>query len=96
MIRSLPKETPFWSAFGLWFSFFPVICNSGDWDRLGSGFEDRIFMFIAKRRTESQQWIVPDSDKDLLQGVGANGTPNPKSDSTFESLLFFSLEEDFS
>ena len=26
-IRSLPKETPFWSAFGLWFSYEPVLCR---------------------------------------------------------------------
>ena len=24
-IRSLPKEIPFWSAFGLWFSYHPVL-----------------------------------------------------------------------
>ena len=24
-IRSLPKETPFWNAFGLWFEFSPVL-----------------------------------------------------------------------
>ena len=24
-IRSLPKETPFWSAFGLWFAYEPVL-----------------------------------------------------------------------
>ncbi|KAG8213461.1 putative methyltransferase-domain-containing protein [Butyriboletus roseoflavus] len=26
-IRSLPKETPFWTAFGLWFSFQPVLAR---------------------------------------------------------------------
>lgn len=26
-IRSLAKETPFWSAFGLWFSFSPVLAK---------------------------------------------------------------------
>ncbi|KAH0832894.1 hypothetical protein J3R83DRAFT_11846 [Lanmaoa asiatica] len=27
-IRSLPKETPFWTAFGLWFSFQPALARS--------------------------------------------------------------------
>ncbi|KAJ3525036.1 hypothetical protein NMY22_g10740 [Coprinellus aureogranulatus] len=109
----MTKEAPFWSAFGLWFSFYPVSClpppsPAGDgveeeeeeeeeegreWRRFGSEQEDQVFVFIAKRRPESHSWTVPDDDKQLLQGVGANGTNVPKSDDTFESLLLLSMDD---
>lgn len=34
-IRSLSKETPFWSAFGLWFTFEPVLARPMDRDHEG-------------------------------------------------------------
>lgn len=101
----MTKEAPFWSAFGLWFSFYPVsylppATSSDDaeeegpeWRRFGSEQEDRVFVFVAKRRSESHSWVVPEDDQDLLHGVGANGTDIPKSDDTFESLLLLSVDE---
>lgn len=104
-VRSLTKESPFWSALGLWFEFYPVNylqppkpedddddCDP-DWHRLGSGQEDDVFVFIAHRRPQSHLWEVPHSDSDLLQGVGANGSATQKSDDTFETLLILSLGE---
>jgi len=95
-IRSLTKENPFWSAFGLWFDFYPVNRRSSptdDWRRMGDGQDDQMFVFTATRRKGSQSWDIPERDEDLLAGVGANGTPNPKSDDTFETLLLFSVDD---
>ncbi|KAI3601023.1 tumor-related protein [Moniliophthora roreri] len=99
-IRSLAKETPFWSAFGLWFSFEPVLeqdlaikGSNSSWRRFGSDMEGPLFVFIARRRPESHNWNVPSDDKDLLKGMGANGTLQPKESDTFESLLFMVLNE---
>ncbi|KAF7327969.1 hypothetical protein MKEN_00377100 [Mycena kentingensis (nom. inval.)] len=83
-IRSLPKESPFWSAFGLYFEFSPVLMREPN--------SDSTFIFVAQRREESLRWAVPESDADLLSGIGAWGTEAPKSDDTFEALLFMSLE----
>jgi len=109
-IRSLPKESPFWSAFGLWFTFQPVLfrrgathCNDGGmseelgewWSTFGAvdaDSQDRIFIFVAYRRPESFAWEVPPSDWDLIDGVGARGTPARKGDDTFETLLFMAME----
>ncbi|EPQ52771.1 hypothetical protein GLOTRDRAFT_122699 [Gloeophyllum trabeum ATCC 11539] len=97
-IRSLPKETPFWSAFGLWFTFHPVIVRprgdtdaSGDtWRRLGSSIgEDGCFVFIARRRAESFTWSIPESDSDLLSG---HGTPW-SSDEQFETFLLSAFDD---
>lgn len=47
-IRSFAKESVFWSAFGLWFSFYPVLYkthSSASWTRTGSN-EDVPFIFI--------------------------------------------------
>ncbi|KDR78974.1 hypothetical protein GALMADRAFT_244688 [Galerina marginata CBS 339.88] len=97
-IRSLAKETAFWSAFGLWFTFNPVLVKDksagGDWRRFGSSFDDTIFLFVAHRRAESYAWIVPALDEDLLCGVGANGTSLGKGDDSFENLLLMSIEQD--
>lgn len=118
-IRSLSKETPFWAAFGLWFSFEPVLVrnaaasstnndtdhddakgiekDAGDgdavamWSRLGSGGDDELFIFIARRRPESLTWNVPLDDAELLAGVEARGDQSRKSDDTFETLLLMAL-----
>ncbi|KAF7327958.1 hypothetical protein MKEN_00376000 [Mycena kentingensis (nom. inval.)] len=93
-IRSLPKESPFWSAFGLYFEFSPVLMRepNSEWTRFGTHLPDPTFIFVAQRREESLRWAVPESDADLLSGIGAWGTEAPKSDDTFETLLFMSLE----
>lgn len=123
-IRSLSKEVPFWSAFGLWFTFEPVLSRqspqqqpnaaatgnggaragepadvSGEepeeesWRRFGSAGDDEIFIFVARRRPESLTWDVPADDGELLDGVGAGGTPSRKSDPTFETLLLMNMED---
>ncbi|KAJ4477350.1 putative methyltransferase-domain-containing protein [Lentinula aciculospora] len=99
-IRSLPKECPFWAAFGLWFTFKPVLAceqlsdgSTSSWQRFGSSFEGPMFIFVAQRRPESLDWIIPSDDRDLLEGLGAYGTMHAKSDDTFESILFMSLPD---
>ncbi|TFY68396.1 hypothetical protein EVG20_g3580 [Dentipellis fragilis] len=89
-IRSLPKETPFWSAFGLWFVFAPVLVREragAGWGRFGGDMEGETFVFVARRRAESMEWRVPVDDGELLGGVGAGGTDVRKSDDAFEVLL---------
>jgi len=97
-IRSLAKETPFWAAFGLWFSFEPVLFRedaNSKWTRLGSELEGPSFVFVARRRTESFGWSVPDDDRDLLAGKGImDGSDQAKGDDTFENLLFMVLNGD--
>ncbi|KAF9480511.1 hypothetical protein BDN70DRAFT_905714 [Pholiota conissans] len=100
-IRSLAKETPFWSAFGLWFDFSPVLSRTSSggpdppvWKRFGADFDDTTFLFVAHRRAESYGWELPHSDRDLLAGVGAYGTSTTKGDDTFENLLLMSLNQD--
>jgi len=99
-IRSLAKETTFWTAFGLWFQFSPVLAKdpskttSAEWHRFGVDFDDTTFLFVGHRRPESYSWKVPVIDEDLLGGVGANGTDTRKGDDTFENLLLMSLEQD--
>ena len=99
-IRSLSKETAFWSAFGLWFTFVPVLVrsthfedNSRRWERFGAGGDGEVFVFVARRRPESFLWTVPEDDVALLEGVGARGTQERKSDDTFELLLLMSVDE---
>ncbi|KAJ7067137.1 putative methyltransferase-domain-containing protein, partial [Mycena amicta] len=95
-IRSLAKETPFWSAFGLWFDFAPVLVQDTEntsWRRFGAELPDPTFVFVAHRRKESFNWTVPASDADLLTGVFAQGSQMPKGDDTFETLLLMSLDE---
>jgi len=98
-IRSLAKETPFWAAFGLWFTFEPVLArektpdnSNSSWQRFGSALEGPMFIFVAQRRPESLTWDVPLDDRNLLAGLGAYGNLQPKSDATFETLLFMSVE----
>jgi len=98
-IRSLSKEAPFWSAFGLWFAFTPVLvrARSGDsssrWERFDSGGDGEVFLFVARRRSESFFWIVPEDDVALLEGVGARGTEERKGDDGFEMLLLMRVDE---
>lgn len=118
-IRSLQKEAPFWAAFGLWFTFRPVLFRRGRSTRtLSPSFvvdghslredvktepwmpfsdtdpdaPDRTFVFFAYRRPESLSWEIPQSDQDLIDGVGARGTSFRKADDTFETLLFMVME----
>lgn len=102
-IRSLAKETPFWSAFGLWFTFEPVLVketapkdesNLTNWRRFGESLEGPTFIFVARRRQQSFTWDVPPDDKDLLAGVGAYGRGSSQVDDTFESLLLMTLNDD--
>ncbi|KAI9000444.1 hypothetical protein BD414DRAFT_471585 [Trametes punicea] len=105
-IRSLAKETPFWSAFGLWFEFTPVLAKSrtcsqeggsdsaekASWSRFSlSDGSDGTFVLIAQRRPESLQWTVPGDDAALLSGVGARSSDSPKSDDQFEELLLMGM-----
>ncbi|KAH8831623.1 putative methyltransferase-domain-containing protein [Flagelloscypha sp. PMI_526] len=96
-LRSQTKETPFWAIFGLWFSFEPVLLSSGSslpthWHPINETSDDRALLFIARRRNGSAEWKVPDSDVDLMLGVGAFGTETMKQDDRFESLLLLSME----
>jgi hypothetical protein len=97
-IRSLTKEMAFWSAFGLWFTFAPVLvrARSGDsnrWERLGAAGDGEVFVFTARRRHESFAWSVPEDDAALLEGVGAWGTEERKSDDAFELILLMGVDE---
>ncbi|KAJ3553541.1 hypothetical protein NP233_g12619 [Leucocoprinus birnbaumii] len=100
-VRSLVKETPFWSVFGLWFDFTPVLVKvdmnrpspdleTEDWQRFGEDADDILFLFAARRRIESLDWQVPDDDLALMAGHGAWNNDARKGDDTFESLLLMS------
>lgn len=104
-VRSLPKETPFWSAFGLWFKFVPVLARSrrfGDsssvtpeesYTRFSPGDPaDEMFVFVATRRPESLAWLIPEDDTSLLGGVGACGSASRKWDDQFEQLLLMGMD----
>ncbi|KAI0636034.1 hypothetical protein C8Q77DRAFT_609694 [Trametes polyzona] len=105
-MRSLPKETPFWSAFGLWFEFVPVLArprvaqqpstdgpSAGQWSRFSPGdSSDETFVLVAHRRPESLSWHIPEDDFALLSGVGAYGSSAPKSDDQFEQLLLMGMD----
>ena len=112
-IRSLLKETPFWIAFGLWFSFQPVLARrrvrpfersilnappgnkpdaSEPWRQLGANEDaDRTFVFVAYRRPESIAWPILNTDKELMEGIGARNTVKKKGDDTFETILFMAM-----
>ncbi|KAG6891368.1 hypothetical protein C0992_008079 [Termitomyces sp. T32_za158] len=97
-LRSLSKETPFWSAFGLWFQFEPVLVKNtssvnSQWQRFGSSSDDPVFIFVGHRRPESFSWTIPLDDSDLLDGKGALGNDSVKSDDTFETLLFMTMDD---
>ncbi|OBZ62659.1 hypothetical protein A0H81_15023 [Grifola frondosa] len=86
-IRSLPKETPFWSALGLYFTLTPVLSPSG---RFAPSDGDA-FILVATRRPESLRWAVPADDRELLGGVGAMGTDTWKEDDQFETMLLMEI-----
>jgi len=94
-IRSLAKETPFWTAFGLWFEYEPVLVRekaSGyPWQRFGTSSIDDTFVFTGRRRLVSFSWQIPLNDHDLLLGRGTMGNNNAKEDDTFETLLLMTL-----
>jgi hypothetical protein len=102
-IRSLAKEAAFFSAFGLWFAFEPVVARpntkkgetlQSPWSRFGTSLDGQDFVFVARRRPESMTWSLPDDDQKLLDGVGAWGTDSRKSDDTFEMLLLMGLDNE--
>lgn len=97
-MRSLAKETSFWSAFGLWFEFRPVLIrgrsSDSEWRRFGSDLDDPIFLFVAHRRVESFDWEIPALDDELLDGVGAQEKNSRKGDDTFENLLIMEIQQD--
>ncbi|KII85089.1 hypothetical protein PLICRDRAFT_116434 [Plicaturopsis crispa FD-325 SS-3] len=94
-VRSLAKETPFWSAFGTWFTFSPVLAKLRDgphrdrWERFGSKLEGPVYVFVARRRPESFVWSVPADDWELLQGCGSRAGYD-----TFETLMLLSVMEE--
>ena len=97
-IRSLAKESSFWSAFGLWFKFQPVLIrdksSDSEWRRFCSDLDDTTFLFVAHRRAESFDWKIPALDDELLGGVGAHGKNSRKCDDTFENLLIMTIQQD--
>jgi hypothetical protein len=103
-VRSLAKESAFWSALGLWFSYGPVLTRRAaslavdsqaeDWSRFGAAWDEPMFVFVGRRRPESRAWTVPYDNRELLDGIGARGTNTRKGDDTFETLLFMALQED--
>ncbi|KAI0300809.1 hypothetical protein BC826DRAFT_621383 [Russula brevipes] len=98
-IRSLTKETAFWSAFGLWFTLAPVLVrprlddNGARWARFDACGDGDVFVFVARRKPESFAWAVPEDDGALLEGVGARGTPERKGDDGFELFLLMNVDE---
>jgi hypothetical protein len=101
-VRSLVKESSFWSAFGLWFTFEPVLTrpkslsdgpSDNGWTRLGSH-DGPTFVFVARRRPSSFHWKVPESDEELMSGVGAWGNDTRKGDDMFETLLIMTISCD--
>jgi hypothetical protein len=99
-VRSLVKETPFWPVFGLWFEFNPILVKTdsdpldfleNDWRRFGEDADDILFVFVARRRSESFDWQVPLDDPALMAVLGAHNNDEKKSDDFFESLLFMPL-----
>jgi hypothetical protein len=92
-IRSLAKETTFWSSFGLWFTFEPVLVKSNSsWQRFCPS--SATFVFVAHRRKQSYEWHIPKTDQELLDGVGAWGTNARKVDDTFETLLLMGVDDE--
>ncbi|KAF8589434.1 hypothetical protein K439DRAFT_1332591 [Ramaria rubella] len=84
MVRSIPKEMPFWNTFSAWFNFTPVlvrnISSSMPWERFGDQGENTLFIFIATRKLESFDWTLPD-DVEVMR----------REDDTFETILLMSM-----
>jgi hypothetical protein len=49
------------------------------------------YLFIAHRKPTSYLWTVPEDDRDLLDGVGANGNEFKKADERFEVMLLMDM-----
>ncbi|KZV94731.1 hypothetical protein EXIGLDRAFT_766888 [Exidia glandulosa HHB12029] len=81
-MRSLTKEAPFWAAFGMWFSFTRVSHS------LDTGADD-VFIFLANRKPHTLDWMVPQTDAALLQGVGL---PSTDGADAFEVMLFMTMD----
>ncbi|KDQ13551.1 hypothetical protein BOTBODRAFT_111314 [Botryobasidium botryosum FD-172 SS1] len=84
-VRSLQKESPFWFAFGAWFSFHPVLYRHkkvppSQWNRFGSSTSS--FVFVATRKQETLGWTVPEDDTALMG----------RGDMAFEQILLFDME----
>lgn len=82
MIRSLPTEMPFYSAFGVWFDFTRVLFRNKDgrWRGFGDGEGDTCFIIVATRKTETLDWEIP-AEGDLLR----------RGNESFETFLFMNL-----
>ncbi|THU75270.1 hypothetical protein K435DRAFT_881209, partial [Dendrothele bispora CBS 962.96] len=75
-IRSLSKETPFWSAFGLWFSFEPVLVRPTSRTAQGSS-------SIPTEQQKQQQRDL--NETPTLNAPNPNSNPDSKSPSTSTS-----------
>ena len=62
---------------------------SGPWTRYHS--PSSTYLFTARRKPTSHSWSVPESDIDLLKGVGANGNDLRKGDDGFEIMLLMDM-----
>jgi len=87
-LRDPVKETPFWSAFGVWFEFTPVLAKDlrkgpgSCWVRFGG--QGETWIFIARRKRDSLlRNIFGYTDSELLS----------LCDSAFEMLLQMDLGE---
>lgn len=62
-----------------------------DWARYHT--PSSTYIFIARRKNISLSWSVPESDKDLLEGVGAYGDRRRKGDDTFELMMLMNMAD---
>jgi len=60
------------------------------WERFDVGGDGEDLLFVARRKSESFSWTVPEDDAGLLRGVGAEGTEERKWDDT---LLLMSVDD---
>lgn len=67
--------------------------NNNGWEWFDVGEDGEVFLFVARRKPESFSWTLPEDDVGLLEGVGAGGTQERKSDDGFELLLLMRVEE---
>jgi hypothetical protein len=85
MIRSLPNESSFWSAFGVWFNFSKVLVrqrssSSLHCEQFGDLDESTLFIFVATRKQETLSWTVP-NDLELMR----------RGNDAFETLLLMHM-----
>ena len=98
-MRSLPKETDFWRAFGVWFSYEPVLSkllrhsDSEEWEIFGSS--DFSFLFVGHRKTSTLSWTIPENDADLIDNhIEQAELSHLKGADYFESLLMLKISTD--